>query len=101
MAQDTGRLNADPLFLALTRPTMIVGVTYAWLMGGGGLASLYFINTSDFKGVFIYYPLWHFVGMLIFSREPRFLEIAAVWAKVYGKCKNRKYHGNTASYDLY
>ncbi len=100
MGSDFGRLEADPLFLALTRPTMVVGVTYSWLMLEGGLCFLYFIQTSSFKCV-LYLIVIHFVGVLVCKREPRFLTILAVFAKVSGKCKNRLFHGNTSSYDLY
>lgn len=95
-----GRLEADPLFLALTRPTMVVGVTYSWLMLEGGVSFVYFIQTSSFKVVFFAIIL-HFIGILICKKEPRFLEIIGVFAKVSGKCRNKLFHGNTSSYDLY
>ena len=97
---DFGRLEADPLFLALTRPTMVVGVTYSWLMLEGGIGFLYFIQTSNFKVILYMIPL-HVTGVLVCKKEPRFLTILGVFAKTNGKCKNRLFHGGTSSYDLY
>ena len=40
MSGDAGRLQADPLFLALTRPAMLLGVTYAWFMLEGMVCAM-------------------------------------------------------------
>jgi len=96
-----GRLETDPLFLALTRPTIVMGVTYSWLSLEGFASFIYFIQTSKFLGVFLIFATSHIIGVMICKKEPRFLKIAGVWAKVNGKCKNRLFHSSTSSYDLY
>lgn len=95
-----GRLEKDPLFLALTRPPLVLGVTYMWVALEGLLGAVYFINTSDFM-MFIYVAGLHLIGWLITSRDPQFLDVMMVSAKISGKCKNKMYHGNTTSYDIF
>ena len=45
---DAGRLGTDPLFLGLTRPPMMLGVTYSWFVVNAMIWTLYFINFSSF-----------------------------------------------------
>lgn len=101
MSNEVGRLESDMLFLALTRPAVILGVTYSWftLEAMGWL--LFFINTSDFITVILGAVCTHLVGTLIIAKEPRFMEMVKVWAVTNTKCRNKRYHGNTDSYDLY
>lgn len=96
-----GRLETDPLFLALTRPTMVMGVTYSWLSAEGFISFIYFIQTSNFKGIALIFATCHITGVMICKKEPRFLKIFAVWAKISTQCKNRPFHSRTSSYDLY
>lgn len=100
MSQEAGRLETDPLFLALTRPTMVAGVTYLWVAAEMFSFCLYFINTSDFGGI-KFLLIFHFLGMWLCSYEPRFMDIMQVSSITSSKCKNKRYHNNTASYDMY
>lgn len=99
--QDLGRLETDPLFLALTRPAMVAGVSYMWLSLEGLTWLIVFINTHDFGLVIPGAAITHALGMLIGREEPRFLELMTIKAKTCNRCKNAKLHGNTHSYDLY
>jgi len=96
-----GKIETNLVFLALTRPAMLLGVTYAWFTVEGGLAMVYFINTSDFLGVFGGAVAMHIVGYMACAQEPRFIELFKVRAETNSKCKNKSFHGNTDSYDLY
>ncbi len=96
-----GRLEADPVFLGLTRPAMILGVTYAWFTLNGFFWALYFINTSDFFYLIFGAIGVHLVGFFITSKEPRFMDIVVTKASKCMKCRNTMFHGNTQSYDLY
>lgn len=100
MASEEKGLEKDMVFLALTRPTMVLGVTYSWfaLEGFGWL--IYFINMKDFLGVFLGATATHLIGYLILSREPRLIEMWKVWGATCNKCRNKRFHGNTDSYDL-
>jgi len=100
VAEDSGRLETDPLFLALTRPAMVFGITYSWFFLELLTCMLYFIQTSSFK-VVIYFLLMHSVGVLVCGKEPRFLEVIGTWAKASSRCLNKRYHGGTSSYDMF
>ncbi|MCB2081928.1 MAG: VirB3 family type IV secretion system protein [Hyphomicrobiales bacterium] len=99
--QDLGRLEADPVFLALTRPAMIVGVTYAWFVLEALFWISIFINFRKFGLVIPGALITHAIGMLVTRQEPRFLDIYKVRFGLCNKCKNTKYHNNTQSFDLY
>lgn len=94
-----GRLTSDPLFQGLTRPTMIMGVSYMYFVINAIVCMISFINTSDFKVLLMLAPSVHLIGYLICLKEPRAIELFMVkMAKGY-KCVNRGYHGFTNSYD--
>jgi type IV secretion system protein VirB3 len=98
---ETGRLEADPLFLGLTRPPMMLGVTYSWFMLNALTWAMVFINTSDFGLMIPGGVATHFIGYMICSREPRFMDIWMVKMSKCSRCKNSGFHHNTQSYDLY
>lgn len=93
------RLSSDPLFQGLTRPTMIMGVSYMYFVVNAILCMVTFINTSSFKILLMVGPTVHLVGFLICLKEPRSIEMMILKAKKGLKCVNRGYHGYTNSYD--
>ena len=94
----TGRLRVDPLFVGLTRPPMFLGVSYSFVIFYAIFCILYFIQTADFKVVFVGAGI-HLIGYLICFKEPLFVELYLVRAQKCTKCKNKLYHGAN-SYDL-
>jgi type IV secretion system protein VirB3 len=88
----TGRLRADPLFVGLTRPTMIFGVsiTYAMLNMMGSV--VYFINTTSFKIIPVAVIL-HFIGYILCFKEPKFLELIINKNAKCNQCANKGYYG--------
>ena len=94
----SGRLQSDPLFQGLTRPTMILGVSYMYFVINAIISLITFINMQNW----IVLPVAggvHLIGYLICLKEPRAIELFLVkLAKGY-KCVNRGYHGYTNSYD--
>ncbi len=101
MSQQTGKISQDPLFLALTRPAMIFGITYSWFMLNALVWMLYFIATSDFSLTIPGALIVHFVGVLTCNHEPRFMDIVRAWGMANTRCLNKHFHGNTSSYDVY
>jgi type IV secretion system protein VirB3 len=101
MSREVGRIGVDSLFLGLTRPTMVFGITYQWLMVEGLGALLWFINSPQKGYAFLIGGIMHIVGILLFAKEPRILEILSTWGRSSTKCVNRRYHSNTSSYDVY
>jgi len=97
----SGRLQSDPLFQGLTRPTMIAGVSYMYFVINAVVCMICFINLQSFVIVIVVAPSIHLLGYLICLKEPRAIELFIIkMAKGY-KCINRGYHGYTNSYDPY
>ncbi|MDX1974943.1 MAG: VirB3 family type IV secretion system protein [Rickettsiales bacterium] len=97
----SGRLQSDPLFQGLTRPTMIAGVSYMYFVINALVTMIAYINTQNFMILFIVAPSVHLLGYLICLKEPRAIELFIVKMSKGYKCPNRSYHGYTNSYDPY
>ncbi len=97
----SGRLSSDPLFQGLTRPTMIMGVSYMYFVINSIVCMITFINTQDFKILLLLAPTVHLIGFLICLKEPRAIELFVIKMSKGYKCVNRGFHGFTNSYDPY
>lgn len=94
-----GRLQSDPLFQGLTRPTMILGVSYMYFVINAAVCMIAFINTQNFAVLMVVAPVMHAFGYLICLKEPRAIELFIIKISKGYKCVNRGYHGYTNSYD--
>ncbi|PIR32614.1 MAG: type IV secretion system protein VirB3 [Alphaproteobacteria bacterium CG11_big_fil_rev_8_21_14_0_20_44_7] len=98
-----GNLQADPLFLGLTRPAQIAGVHYLLFLVNFMGNILLFINhvfENRMLAVVVGFGSVHIIFYLICLKEPRMIEL---FLKRYGKCmkcRNRFFHKGTNSYDL-
>lgn len=95
----SGRLQSDPLFQGLARPTMIMGVSYMFFVINAIVSMVVFINTQNLVMLLIVAPAMHLAGYLICLKEPRAIEMFMVKMANGYKCVNRGYHGYTNSYD--
>lgn len=97
----TGRLQADPLFQGLARPTMIAGVSYTYFVLNAMLTMTTYINTRDFIILLVVGPTIHGIGYVICMKEPRAVELLILRAREgYRSWNNIKgYHFHTNSYD--
>ncbi|MFV9874902.1 MAG: VirB3 family type IV secretion system protein [Rickettsiales endosymbiont of Dermacentor nuttalli] len=95
----TGKLQADPLFVGLTRPTMFLGVSFPFVILYSLGCMMYFINSSDLR-TFIAIPMFHLVGYIICFKEPLFMELFILRSQKCTYCKNKLFHGAN-SYDAY
>jgi len=97
----SGQLGTDPLFLGLTRPSMLFGVSYTFAALNGIISLLLFVITSKFIYLLVILPGLHMIGWFICLKEPRAIELfIAKWSKC-NVCRNRYYHSGTNSYDVY
>ena len=94
-----GELETDPLFVGLTRPPMLFGVSYTFALLNGFICMISYISTTNFRYMAIMFPV-HMIGYYICSKEPLFLELFKVRAEKCSRSKNRFYHGAN-SYDPY
>jgi len=92
-------LQSDPLFVGLTRPPMLFGVSYNFVLMNGFICIIGYIQTTNFKFFLLMFIL-HGVGYYICSKEPLFIELFKVRAEKCSRCKNKLYHGAN-SYDQY
>jgi type IV secretion system protein VirB3 len=95
----SGRLQSDALFQGLTRPTMIVGVSYMYFVANAMITMMCFINLQSFKVFFVFVAV-HSIGMIICMKEPRAMEMFIIKMQKGLKCINHGFHNNTNSYDV-
>ncbi len=87
-----GTLASDPLFVGLTRPTMIFGVSVQFAMLNMMVSVTAFIQTSGIKIIFIAFVV-HLIGYLLCFKEPRFMEIYLNKGSKCNQCPNKSYYG--------
>lgn len=96
-----GKIGSDSLFLGLTRPSMIFGVTYVFA-GMNALASLMlFVMTTNFIYLLVMLPTLHGIAYLICLKEPLALEMIIMKTSNFMKCRNKSFYEGTNSYDVY
>ena len=70
----SSNLKIDPLFVGLTRPTLILGVSIHFAMLNILVCTLAYIQTTNLKIIFLG-ALLHAVGYILCFKEPRFMEL--------------------------
>lgn len=96
-----GSVGTDPLFLGLTRPPLLLGVSYTFAALNGMVSLMAFVITSNFFYLLILLPGMHLVGWFICLKEPRAIELLMAKTSKCSVCRNRMHHGGTNSYDVY
>jgi type IV secretion system protein VirB3 len=91
--------SQDPLFLGLTRPPMIFGVTYPFAVLNGFSCMITYIGTTNFLW-FAAMPFFHGIAYLICLKEPLAIELLMIKGSKCQKCQNRGFY-NANSYDVY
>jgi type IV secretion system protein VirB3 len=97
----SGTIGTDPLFLGLTRPPMLLGVSYTFAALNGICSLLAFVITSKFFYLLVLLPGLHMIGWFICLKEPRAIELFIARMSKCNVCRNRIYHSGTNSYDVY
>lgn len=96
---NTGSVSSDPLFVGLTRPSMIFGVSFKFFFLNFFLSLVSYINFPGIKP-FIFAVVMHLIGYIICFKEPLFLELYIKRAEKCNKCSNSGFHGAN-SYDQF
>lgn len=97
----SGSIGTDSLFLGLTRPPMLFGVSYTFAALNGIVSLLAFVITTKFFYLLVLLPGLHLIGYFICLKEPRAIELFVARMSKCNVCRNRYYHGGTNSYDVY
>ena len=64
------RIVTDPLFVGMTRPPMMMGVTFSFFIINMTATAVLFLATNSFLALLAGLPI-HGAGMLACSKEPR------------------------------
>lgn len=96
----SGHLKLDPLFLGLTRPAMILGVSFMYFVMNSLTGIMIFVMSSDFRIVPVCIVI-HLCGMMLAKKEPLAIEMLLMKVQKFNKCPNRVYHGGVNSYDMF
>ena len=100
MAEDLGSLKTDPLFLGLTRPSLVLGVTFPYFAFEGLFAIIIFIMTSNFK-IFIVAAVMHVFGVMLCKKEPLAIDMLLVRLQKTPSVPNKGFHGGLNSYNMF
>jgi type IV secretion system protein VirB3 len=76
-------LTADTLFVGLTRPSMLFGVTYSAMIINVVLTMEAFIVTKNLLWLVSFIPI-HGLFYLVCLYEPRFFDLFQLWGKTHG-----------------
>lgn len=84
----------DPLFLALTRPPMVMGVPMTWfglnfMLFGIGMIAFLDLFPKFMWALLVCLP-WHALGYLLTERDAQFMN---VWMTKLQKCGNTRNRG--------
>lgn len=82
------KLEIDPLFVGLTRPTSLGGVTIEVFIFNGFLSVILFMAMGNPLYMFIGIPI-HFACKLVCAKEPRYFTLLAQYLTTSSKCRNR------------
>ena len=88
----SGKVTSDPLFLGLTRPTMIFGVGIQYAMVNMMICVTIFIQISS-PYIIAIAAIVHLIGYLLYFKEPRFMEIHLNKMAKCNQCPNKSYYG--------
>lgn len=96
-----GQLENDQVFKGLTRPPMLFGVSYSFVMLNFFFNMIAFILSSDLR-IFLLAVVLHGCAYAysIYTNEPLFLELFMMKIQKFNRCKNKISHGAN-SYDVY
>jgi type IV secretion system protein VirB3 len=100
MPKKTGYVTTDLLFGGLTRPPMVFGVTYTYVLVNMMISMIYFVMRSDFKVVILALGI-HGIAYAICLKEPLLIELFINKQANFSKCRNKLQFNNKSSYDFY
>lgn len=88
----SGRLESDPLFVGLTRPTLILGVSILYSMLNMMICTVWFIQTANVYVVPLAVSI-HLFGYIMCFKEPLFMELYMNKLGKCNQCPNKSYYG--------
>ena len=89
--------NNDPLFVGLTRPTMIFGVSTQYALLNMLASVCFYIYSSSIKIILVAFVI-HGIGYYLCFKEPKFVELFMNKLGKFNNCRNKIFYGAN-SYD--
>ena len=96
-----GTVKADPLFLGLTRPSMIFGVTYVYASLNALASLMAFIITNNLIYLFVLMPVLHCIAYFICLKDPLSLELLMMKMSNFNVCYNKIFFNGANSNEVY
>ena len=79
-----------PLFLGMTRPPMIKGVTYTFFVANVTITTILFLASNNLAA-FLVGPPVHIVGYLMCLKDPRLFDLWRIKLTKTTLCRNRQF----------
>lgn len=95
------QLENDRLVKGLTRPTMILGVTFNVFVLNLTISMLSYIISNQLIILLVFMPSIHLTCYIVSQKEPLFLELFMIKMNKCNQCSNRFYHGKNSYDPLY
>ena len=83
-------VEIDPVFLAITRPPMFMGVTYTFFVLNGTITTIVFLAANDLLAFVVGIPV-HTLGYLLCLKDPRIFDIWRVRLLKTPSSRNRSF----------
>jgi type IV secretion system protein VirB3 len=87
--------SCDPLFLGLTRPTMILGVSLNFFVLNLLVSTTLFLMQNSIKS-YLMSVVFHGIGYLMSSKDARFIEVFLMKMQRFNLCPNKSYYGSNS-----
>ncbi len=88
----SGKMHTDPLFIGLTRPSMIFGVSAEFAMLNIMICITIFIQTSSLWVIPILVII-HIIGYILCFKEPKIMQLYMTYSAKCNQCSNKSYYG--------
>ena len=90
MEHEHENVDVDPVFLGMTRPPMVMGVTFSFFVINGTVTTIAFLALGNLLAFFVGIPV-HVIGYLLCLRDPRVFDIWRVRIIKTPMTRNKKF----------
>ena len=92
-------VSSDPLFLGMTRPAMVGGVTYTYCAINGMVSCLAFLGSGHLALFLVAIPI-HVLGFALCLKDPRQIDVLLAHLLIKARCRNAHFWRATSYAEL-
>lgn len=92
-------LIKDPLFQGVTRPTMLMGVTYEAFVFNFLFTSIAFLGSGRLTMLLVCLPI-HAVCFIVCARDARYFGLLSLWFRTGGRSRSRLFWNSSSQAPL-